>query len=143
MEKTLFKLFVYGSLRSGFHHPAYEYISKYFRLLSNAKVKGYLHDMGNFPAGVPTEDEAYIVGELYALKDAADFSWAIEQLDAYEGVVPDEQDEIPLYKREITTVYTDGETTEAWIYWFNGTIDTQPRIHSGDILDFIHQKSKL
>ena len=39
--------------------------------LGEAKVKGYLYDMGNFPAAVPTEDEAYIVGELYALKNAA------------------------------------------------------------------------
>ncbi len=142
MEENIDKLFVYGSLRSGFHHPAYEYISKYFKLLSEAKVKGYLYDMGNFPAAVPTTDDAYIIGELYELKDRADFLWAIEQLDEYEGVRP-EEGEVPMYRRELTTVYRNNETTEAWIYWFNGKIEQQPIITSGDVLQFIHQKSKL
>ena len=142
MEETIDKIFVYGSLRSGFHHPAYEYISKYFKLLSEAKVKGYLYDMGNFPAAVPTADEAYIIGELYEIKDKADLVWAIEQLDDYEGVRP-EEGEIPMYRRDIATVYTNNETTEAWIYWFNRKIEEQPVITSGDVSQFIHQKSKL
>lgn len=142
MEENIDKLFVYGSLRSGFHHPAYEYISKYFKLLSEAKAKGYLYDMGNFPAAVPTTDDAYIIGELYELKDKADFLWAIEQLDEYEGVRP-EEGEAPMYRRELTTVYYNNETTEAWIYWFNGKIEEQPLIASGDVFQFIHQKSKL
>jgi gamma-glutamylcyclotransferase (GGCT)/AIG2-like uncharacterized protein YtfP len=142
MEKNVFRLFVYGSLRSGFHHPAYEYISKYFKFLSNAKVKGYLYDMGNFPAAIPTTDEAYLIGELYELKNTADFSWAIEQLDDYEGVLP-EEGEVCMYRREVTTVLFSNDITEAWIYWFNGTIDHQPIISSGDVLQFIHQKSKL
>jgi gamma-glutamylcyclotransferase (GGCT)/AIG2-like uncharacterized protein YtfP len=142
MEENIDKLFVYGSLRSGFHHPAYEYISKYFKLLCEAKVKGYLYDMGNFPAAVPTADDAYIIGELYELKDKADFLWAIEQLDEYEGVRP-EEGEVPIYRRDLTTVYYNNEAAEAWIYWFNGKIEQQPIITSGDVLQFIHQKSKL
>jgi gamma-glutamylcyclotransferase (GGCT)/AIG2-like uncharacterized protein YtfP len=142
MENNVLQLFVYGSLRSGFQHPAYEYISKYFRLVGEGKVKGYLYDMGDYPAAIPTTDDVYILGELYALKDGGDFSWAIEQLDAYEGVEP-EGAEIPLYKRELATVYLENETAEAWIYWFNRNIENQPRIHSGDVFEFIHQKSKL
>ncbi len=142
MEENIDKIFVYGSLRSGFHHPAYEYISKYFKFLSEAKVKGYLYDMGNFPAALPATDNAFIVGELYELKDTADFSWAIEQLDDYEGVRP-EEGEIPMYRRDLTTVYHSDVTTEAWIYWYNGKIEEQPVIPSGDVLQFIHQKSKL
>ena len=142
MEENIDKIFVYGSLRSGFHHPAYEYISKYFKFLSEAKVKGYLYDMGNFPAALPATDNAFIVGELYELKNTADFSWAIEQLDDYEGVRP-EEGEIPMYRRDLTTVYYSDVTTEAWIYWYNGKIEEQPVIPSGDVLQFIHQKSKL
>ncbi len=39
-------VFVYGSLRSGFQSPAYEYISRYFNLFGEAKVKGKLFDPG-------------------------------------------------------------------------------------------------
>jgi gamma-glutamylcyclotransferase (GGCT)/AIG2-like uncharacterized protein YtfP len=141
MQKNVLNLFVYGSLRSGFHHPAYEYISKYFTLIGDARVKGYLYDMGDYPAAIPTTDDVYIVGELYELKNDTEFSWAIEQLDAYEGVEP-EGGEIPLYKRELTTVYFGNKTTTAWVYWFNRNIENQPQIYSGDVFDFTHQKSK-
>ena len=41
-----YHLFVYGSLLSGFKSPAYDYISRYFTLISPAKIKGRLYDMG-------------------------------------------------------------------------------------------------
>ncbi len=62
--------------------------------------------------------------------------WAIEQLDDYEGVKP-EEGEIPMYRRNLTTVYHSDSTTEAWIYWFNGKIEEQPIISSGDVFQFI------
>ncbi|HEX8356669.1 MAG TPA: gamma-glutamylcyclotransferase family protein [Segetibacter sp.] len=142
MEDKVLKLFVYGSLRSGFHHPAYGYISKYFTLISPATVKGKLYDLGDYPAAIPTNDEAFIVGELYELKSSEDFAWAIEQLDAYEGVNPDEG-EPRLYKRELAEVYYNGQTTHAWIYWYSHEIEDQPLIPSGDIFDFIANKSKI
>jgi gamma-glutamylcyclotransferase (GGCT)/AIG2-like uncharacterized protein YtfP len=142
MEDKVLKLFVYGSLRSGFHHPAYGYISKYFTLISPATVKGKLYDLGDYPAAIPTNDEAFIVGELYELKSSEDFAWAIEQLDAYEGVNPDEG-EPRLYKRELAEVYYTGQTTHAWIYWYSREIEDQPLIPSGDIFDFIANKSKI
>jgi gamma-glutamylcyclotransferase (GGCT)/AIG2-like uncharacterized protein YtfP len=46
------QLFVYGSLRSGFRSPAYEYISRYFTFVANAKVRGELYDLGSYPAGI-------------------------------------------------------------------------------------------
>ena len=87
MEPFIGQLFVYGSLRSGFHHPAYEYISRYFKLVDNAKIKGVLYDMGEYPAAIPTNEENFIIGELYTIINADEFSWAIAQLDDYEGIV--------------------------------------------------------
>jgi gamma-glutamylcyclotransferase (GGCT)/AIG2-like uncharacterized protein YtfP len=86
-------------LRSGFHSPAYEYISRFFTLVSDARVKGELVDMGSYPAGIPTEEDKYITGELYRIKQENEFSWAIGQLDDYEGVTV-EPDEIQLYRRD-------------------------------------------
>lgn len=142
MKNNVTKLFVYGSLRSGFHNPAYDYISKYFTLISEAKVKGKLHDMGSYPAAVNTAEDSFIVGELYDLKEAQDFSWAIEQLDEYEGVNP-EEGETALYKRELADVHYNNESTEAWIYWYTGNVEGQPIISSGDVKEFLLHKSKL
>lgn len=135
------QLFVYGSLRSGFHHPAYAYISRYFTLLADACVKGALFDMGDYPAAIPVETDNFIVGELYQIKNPDEFSWAIAQLDDYEGL-PTENIEPPLYRRELTTVYVGDQTTQAWVYWFNGDVSGKPVVTSGDVLLYMQNKPK-
>jgi gamma-glutamylcyclotransferase (GGCT)/AIG2-like uncharacterized protein YtfP len=81
----VYKLFVYGSLRSAFKSHAYEYISRFFSFDGIGKVNGKLFDMGTYPAAVPAAD-TFIVGELYTIRNEEEFSWAIGQLDDYEGV---------------------------------------------------------
>jgi len=142
METSNRQIFVYGSLRSGFRHPAYEYISRYFILVSEAKVKGCLYDMGEYPAAVPSESGSFIIGELYRINHPDEFSWAIAQLDDYEGLNT-EQGELSLYRREQTTVFTNGGETQAWIYWYNGDVSGKTCIESGDVLEYMKQKNKL
>src|SRR5437870_1373328 len=140
MENNTTQLFVYGSLRSGFHHPAYDYISKHFALISEAKVKGRLYDMGDYPAAISTAEDFFIIGELYELKKAGEFEWSIEQLDDYEGLNP-EEGEAPLFKRELTEVFYNNQSTIAWIYWFNQDVTGHPLIASGDIFEYSTYKS--
>ena len=141
MDQINSQVFVYGSLRSGFHHPAYQYISRYFTLISPARVKGKLYDMGEYPAAIPTEGEHYIIGELYRIKNQDEFSWAMAQLDDYEGLNT-ENNEPALYRREESVVYTGNHTTKAWIYWYNGAISHKPVIESGDVLQYLAEKNK-
>jgi gamma-glutamylcyclotransferase (GGCT)/AIG2-like uncharacterized protein YtfP len=136
----VYHLFVYGSLLSGFKSPAYDYISRYFTLVSPAKIKGKLYDMGEYPAAVPTTEEAFITGELYLIKNESEFSWALGQLDDYEGVTIEPGEE-PLYRRELTDVYHDNEMTKAWVYWYNGEVMHRPIVESGDILQYHKQKN--
>src|SRR5919108_4064660 len=110
-------VFVYGSLRGGFHSPAYEYISRYFNLVGDAKVRGRLYDLGEYPGAVPVQDDAFIIGELYVIKDEHEFSWAIAQLDDYEGIEPEPGEEA-LYRREIADIYINDTIVPAWIYWY-------------------------
>ena len=142
MEQSSGQIFVYGSLRSGFHHPAYEYISRYFSLITDGRIKGSLFDMGEYPAAIPSEAEHYIIGELYMIKHPDEFAWAMAQLDDYEGLNT-ENGELPLFKREITTIYLANGTTEAWVYWFNGDVSSKPLIGHGDVLLYMHQKNKI
>ena len=136
---SVYQLFVYGSLRSGFRSPVYEYISRYFTFVGNARVRGKLFDMGSYPAGIPSTDGVFIIGELYGIKNESEFSWAIGQLDDYEGVNV-ESDEVQLYRRELTDVHVDNETVVAWIYWYNGDISGKPAIESGDLIEYLQQK---
>ncbi len=138
-DYNIYPVFVYGSLRSGFKSPAYEYISRYFTLVSEARVKGKLMDLGSYPAGIPADDDSFIVGELYDIKRKEEFDWAISQLDDYEGVNV-EADEMQLYRRELTDVYFNDTVTKAWIYWYNGDVSGKPVIASGDLISYFQQK---
>jgi len=132
-------VFVYGSLRSGFQSTAYEYISRYFNFFGEAKVKGKLFDLGEYPGAIPTQEDSFIKGELYIVKNENEFSWAIAQLDDYEGVIV-EPNEKPLYRREIADIYVNDAIVPAWIYWYNGNVSDKPVINSGDILDYLKKK---
>ena len=135
----VYQLFVYGSLRSGFRSPAYEYISRYFDLVGAGKVKGQLFDLGTYPAAKPTNQNKFIIGELYRIRNEKEFTWAMGQVDDYEGVDVG-FDETQLYRREITEVYIDNKITNAWIYWYQGDVSDKPIIESGDVLQYMDQK---
>ena len=141
MKNTeVYKLFVYGSLRSGFRSPAYEYVSRFFTLEGEAKVQGKLFHLGSHSAAIPSGENTFIIGELYRINNVNEFSWAIGQLDDYEGVIGD-VDEPKLYRREITEVYLNNQVTHAWIYWYNGDVQGKPLIASGDLLQYLQQKN--
>jgi len=139
MPSSIYQLFVYGSLRSGFKSPAYDYISRFFSLVGNASVRGKLIDMGEYPAGIPSTEEEFIQGELYTIKDQNEYSWAMGQLDDYEGVLV-EAGEPQIYRREVTEVICNGSTSKAWIYWYNGDTSGRTVIASGDILQYLRDK---
>ena len=137
--QQVYYLFVYGSLRSGFKSPAYDYISKYFSFVAKGKVKGLLYDMGKYPVAKTCVSNHFIKGELYQIKNIDEFSFAIAQLDDYEGI--DNVEGNSIFKREKTMVTFENEQTqEAWIYWFAGDINGKELIESGDVLEFMQQQ---
>lgn len=141
MNPTCYSLFVYGSLRRGFQHPAFKYIHDHFEFAGDAKVKGILYDLGDYPAAVPTNDEKYITGELYSIRNVDEFSWTIAQLDDYEGTEPETGDKA-MYRRELATIYINSKPTMAWIYWYNDDVSAKPVIHSGDVLQYYRDKKE-
>jgi len=105
-------------------------------------VRGKFYDNGSFPVAVPAaEGDQFINGELYIINNPEEFSWAIEQLDDYEGlnVLPGEA---PLYRREVTEAFVDGKPSLAWIYWYNRSVDKFELIPTGDILKYLQEKNK-
>lgn len=133
-------LFVYGSLLSGFKSPAYEYISKYFKLKGNATVKGTIYDMGTFPVGVANDTGRLIRGELYEIRNPKELSFILAQLDDYEGLCPDDGEEV-YYKRELVTTTTEtGEEVISWIYWYNKDVSGKPVVESENMIDYLKRK---
>ena len=96
--------------------------------------------MGDYPAAIPG-NHGTIKGELYQIKDADEFYWALGQLDDYEGISP-EPGEAALYRRDITeAALHTGEKMTAWVYWYNGDVTGRPHVASGDILQYLREKT--
>ena len=134
------KLFVYGSLRSGFKNPSYNYLSQYFEYSGIGKTKGMFFNKENIPVAVSCEEENFIIGEIYTLKNEDEFSWAFEQLDDYEGlhVLAGEQ---PLYQRKLIEVISEGKIENAWVYWYNGNVEGLQKIDTEDLLEFLKKEN--
>ena len=128
-------LFVYGSLLSGFTSHAYEYIKKYFKLLGEATVQGTMYDLGEFPVVVRENTGRTIKGELYEIINPHEFSFAMAQLDDYEGLYPEEGEEL-YYEREAVDVNFNGNTISAWVYWYNRDVAGRPVVESGDMREY-------
>ena len=135
MTSDIYRLFVYGSLRSGLHNAIYTHISRYFVLDGMGAVQGKLYDMGEYPGAVHTTEDCFITGEVYHIAQTENFEWAINYLDDYEGVAV-HPGEIAAFRRELVHVLFKNTTIIAWIYWYNGTITNQTRIESGDYVAY-------
>ena len=133
-------LFVYASLRSGFKNPAYAYITQFFERIGEGEVDGQFYLQHNIPVAVPSH-KGKITGELYALKDAGMFNWAMCQLDDYEGVNV-EAGETPLYKRELVSVNKNGNPVKAWIYWYNKPIDNLVAIPADEVVQLLNKMNQ-
>jgi gamma-glutamylcyclotransferase (GGCT)/AIG2-like uncharacterized protein YtfP len=139
MSTRIINLFVYGSLRQGFHNPFFEYIRNHFEFMGQGAVRGALYDLGEIPAGVPSEAST-IIGELYTAKSEDDFNWAIAQLDDYEGMHL-EEGEHSHYRREVADVMYNGENIQSWMYWYTGNVTNGRLIPSGDVMDFVRSRN--
>jgi len=130
-------LFVYGSLLSGFKSHAYEYIKRYFKLLGEATIKGTMYDMGEFPVVVSKDTGRLIKGELYEIENQNEFSFAMAQLDDYEGLYPEEGEDV-LFRREAVDVNFKGTILTAWVYWYNGDVNDKRVVESGDMREYLN-----
>lgn len=140
MDKKITHLFVYGSLLSGFQQAAYEYVSRYFSLVGEGKVRGKLFDLGSYPVAQPCEENSHLFGELYKIKNEDEFNYAIGQLDQYENVTV-EEGETPLYRRELCKVNYNEKEINAWIYWYIGNVDGKPVFPGGRVADYLKMKN--
>lgn len=127
-------LFVYGTLRSDVAGPAQAELMRGLRLVGRATIPGRLYDAGWHPAAVESGDPAdRITGELWAMEPDAS-AGLLAALDAYEGIEADVPDESLFVRRIVEAAAEDGAVTATWVYYFNGSVDSMPRIPSGDWL---------
>jgi len=123
-------LFVYGTLRRSAAHPMHALLRETATPLGDARVRGVLYRVAEYPGLVLDAGAGWVWGELYRLRDPA----VLEQLDAYEGVGP--QDPEPREYRRIraSVQRLAAEELDAWIYEYARPTAGLPVIGSGNFL---------
>ena len=107
-------LFVYGTLLSAAGHPMGDRLRREARLIGEASIEGQLFSLGKYPGLIEAAGAGmHVYGEVYALNaPAASFQW----LDAYEGIVPGENEQNKYKRVERPAKLASGESVTAWVY---------------------------
>lgn len=122
-------LFVYGTLRKGFHrHDTLSILGAQF--LGKGTIRGELFNLHDYPGARPaSKPTTHVAGEVYRLRRAAR---ALRILDKVEGYSPSDL-RSSLFRREQTqVVLKNGQRVIAWVYWLNRMAGPLWRIRSGD-----------
>lgn len=112
------KIFVYGTLKTGFHN---NYLLDGQRLIGPAVTPvGYtIRDIGHFP-GLFDSGSGSVGGQVWEVDDET-----LERLDRLERVPK-------LYFRDSMTVnMSDGSQAEVQAYFFNGSASKYPIVQNG------------
>ena len=124
-------LFVYGTLMTssegaGLGKPQRARLQREAVSLGEASIKGWLHDLGRYPALVASpSDVAH--GEVFQLADPAN---SLQWLDAYENVVPGRATNE--YERVAQPVWlATGEEITAWVYRYTADLPLTSRVADG------------
>ena len=127
-------LFVYGTLRRDPTHELYHLLARHARFLGDARVRGRLFDLGEYPGMTVEESNGYVSGELYEV--TSDWPYVIARLDEYEGCTADDVQPHE-YRRELVEALRPvGEPITAWAYVLNRDPRGLPVIESGDYLSW-------
>lgn len=130
------KIFVYGTLMSGFDRRRRAGIDTRMRFVGRGWIAAALYDLGLFPAAVPAPD-ARAAGELYEVVDDPS---VLAKLDEIEGYRPSEPDTSLYLRAEATVTLEDGTEETAWVYFYNAPLGQGQLIESGDYLAHLRVK---
>jgi gamma-glutamylcyclotransferase (GGCT)/AIG2-like uncharacterized protein YtfP len=124
-------LFVYGTLRKEYGHKMHKTIATYCTYISNGMVKGQLYRVSYYPALVLSQEETWVIGELYSIHNS---QVLFKLLDEYEDYYPSDEAHSDYVRKQIEVKTTNGQYHWAWTYIYNLPIEELSLITSGDFM---------
>lgn len=129
-------VFFYGTLMGGFDRRRRAGVDSKLIYRGRGSVHGALFDLGIYPAAIPAPD-GHIVGEVYEFDDLDGVLAKLDDIEGYTHTDPDRS----LYTRSRSRVTLEnGQSTDAWVYFYNAPLGGAPRIPSGDYLAYIRAR---
>jgi gamma-glutamylcyclotransferase (GGCT)/AIG2-like uncharacterized protein YtfP len=131
-------LFVYGSLKRG--GSQHQLLGNDFKFVGLGRIAdAALYQVEDYPGVIPHKGES-VSGELFCLHDKLSEEQVrsiFQRLDAYEGFNRADRTN-SLFYRTIVQVEADRVGSrgkvfcDAWVYFFNGSVDGKELIPSGE-----------
>jgi gamma-glutamylcyclotransferase (GGCT)/AIG2-like uncharacterized protein YtfP len=129
-------VFFYGTLMTGFDRRRRLGMDDRLTFRGRGTITGKLFDLGLYPAAVPAAD-GRVRGEVFEVTEAPLVLAALDEIEGYEPAAPD----VSLYVRDVVPVrLDDGDSVDAWVYFYNAPLGQAPRITSGDYLEHLRVK---
>jgi gamma-glutamylcyclotransferase (GGCT)/AIG2-like uncharacterized protein YtfP len=127
-QRNTHHVILYGTLRQNVKGSRFNSFKlgqdlKYER---DCLVRGKLIYVNPFPALVLTNEDKYVLGELYSFINP----YILTYLDGYEGYDPKNERESLYIRRQIVTI--DPDFLNTFVYVWNDKIEGYPEIESGD-----------
>lgn len=122
-------LFAYGSLRAALVPPEVNGLVRHCRPVGQARVRGRLYDLIDFPGLIldPTAEE--VVGEVYELPDD---ETVLAGIDAYEEYSPENPAAGLFVRVQHSVLLSDGKQLTCWIYVLKQDPGAVPLVVGGD-----------
>jgi gamma-glutamylcyclotransferase (GGCT)/AIG2-like uncharacterized protein YtfP len=131
-------LFVYGTLRKEFGSSFSNKYADEMEYVGEAKIYGELYDIGEYPGAIQgLNKDSTIAGELIRLRNHFDF---VRILDQYENYDPLNTEESEYVRGKVIAMMDDGKAIEAWVYWYNQSIEGKTRIPDNNYLNYLKNK---
>lgn len=126
-------VFFYGTLMAGFDRRRRIGIDSKLTYVGRGSIEASLYDLGIYPAAVPTRGSR-VWGEVYRTEAIEAVLAALDEIEGYRAGDTDHS----LYLRErVPTQLPDGQSVEAWVYFYNAPLGQAPLIPSGDYLSHV------
>lgn len=130
-------LFVYGTLRKGYDLKLKDKVGDDLRYVGQGKVGASLYDLGRYPGAVRSNRGDEVIGDVFLLDDSPR---VLRILDKYEGIEEDKPLGSEFVRKKSRIKLRSGKSINAWVYWYNYSIQDRPKIKYKNYLSYIKKK---
>lgn len=133
-------LFVYGTLLSEYGDiDSHKWVDQYAEFIGKAKMEGKMYMVDYYPGIIPCDagEKYFVKGELYKLREPEKLFGFLDRYEEYNPIDPAHSE----YVRKETKVCLniDGKIYDAWVYYFNESVEDLEFMPKGDFLNEYHK----
>ncbi|WP_435355016.1 gamma-glutamylcyclotransferase family protein [Emticicia sp. SJ17W-69] len=133
-------LFVYGTLLSDYgDNESHQWVDKYAEFMGKAIMEGKMYMVDYYPGIIPCQkgEKYFVKGELYRLKEPDSLFGFLDKYEEYNPMDPAHSEYVR--KQSQVQLKNDGKTYNAWVYYFNQSVDDLEFMPKGDFLNEYHK----